>query len=72
MMPTRAQARRLMRRAANVGNTHPGVAARFYDQASVAWSQLHDHTAAREAAEAAEAHRNVARGRAARNRRATA
>ena len=63
-MSTRAEAVRMSRRAATVGNRHPAIAARFYERASTAFSQIGDHGAARDAAEAAEAHRCMDRQRA--------
>ncbi len=66
---TRADAKRIARRAGHVGNRHPAIAARFYREASTLFSQSGDHGAARECHEAAEAHDQVARSR---DRRASA
>lgn len=67
-MTTRAEAVRMSRRAATVGNRHPAIAARFYRQAQTAFSQIGDHVSARECADAADIHDHVARQRD-RNRR---
>jgi len=56
-------AKRMARRAARVGNRHPGIAARFYRRASTLFSQAQDHAAARECSEAADTHDQVARYR---------
>lgn len=60
---TRADATRIARRAANIGNRHPQTAARFYRQASTLFSQLGDHVAARDCDEAADTHQQIARHR---------
>ena len=62
-MSTRAEAVRMSRRAATVGNRHPALAARFYRRASTAFRQIGDHVSARDTSEAAEAHDYIARSR---------